>query len=90
MNRCANEEIVYNPNLENIKKDCYLEMEFLKKIQPSVAQILNAPIPEDELGFWAMFLKQKSLPQTKTARVGLIVATHGTNTASSMATLAKR
>ena len=88
MNRCANEEIVYNPNLENIKKDCYLEMEFLKKIQPSVAQILNAPIPEDELGFWAMFLKQKSLPQTKTARVGLIVATHGTNTASSMATLA--
>ena len=85
LERIKTGEIIYNPNLENIRKVHEREFKFLKEIENPISQKLGVSIPDDELGFWAMFLSHHDSSLDSSMEIGLIVVGHGTSTASSIA-----
>lgn len=80
-------QIIYNPHLHYIKTQYPDEMEAATAAIPVISQHLGVVVPEDEVGFLAMFLTQPIEVQQR-PRIGLVVAAHGRATASSMAEVA--
>jgi len=80
-------QIIYNPRLRSIQTEHSSEFQIAKDLVPKISFSLGVGIPEDEIGFLAMFLTQPVGRERKT-RVGLVVAAHGRTTASSMADVA--
>lgn len=87
MGRAKAGQIIYNPHLQHIKTHYAAEMEVVQSAIPGTFQRLGVSVPEDEIGFLAMFLTQPS-DQPVRPKIGLIVAAHGRATASSMAEVA--
>jgi transcriptional regulator with AAA-type ATPase domain/transcriptional regulatory protein LevR len=68
---------IININLAKIKRDFTKEYSLALQIGTWLAELKNVEIPEDEIGFIAMYIKagiQNKLPQN---RVGVIVVSHG-------------
>lgn len=78
-------DIIYNPDLERIKTICSDEFQLLKEIYPEISTLLNVAISDDELGFWAMFIRQGAANAFATPHIGLMIISHGNSIASDMA-----
>ena len=66
-------------------KDYPEELEVAKSIKESLEQHYGLPIPESESYYLAVLLISLKTVPTSTGKVGIVVAAHGSNTASSMA-----
>ncbi|MEE6666565.1 sigma 54-interacting transcriptional regulator [Pediococcus acidilactici] len=66
-------------------KDYPEELEVAKSIKESLEQRYGLPIPESESYYLAVLLISLKTVPTSTGKVGIVVAAHGSNTASSMA-----
>ncbi|WP_378954444.1 sigma 54-interacting transcriptional regulator [Pelosinus sp. sgz500959] len=68
---------IININLSKIKKDFTKEYHLASQVGTWLQEIKNVEIPDDEIGFIAMYIKaaiQNKLPKN---RVGVIVVSHG-------------
>lgn len=82
-------QLVYNPNLSYIRTQYPLEMDVVKGMLSELSRQLSVEIPEDEVGFLAMFLTQQQAP-ARHKRIGVVVAAYGRGVASGMAEVANR
>ncbi|ERM92636.1 transcriptional regulator [Caldanaerobacter subterraneus subsp. yonseiensis KB-1] len=81
---------IFNPQLENIIREYPLEYSTAKIMAKEINKELGIELPEEEIGFIAMYLKTFSGEKpVEGGRVGVIVLTHG-HVASSMAEVANR
>lgn len=70
---------IINPQLEKIKRDYKLEYKIAKEMAKLTKQHMDFELPEDEIGFIAMYLRTITHPHdnVKKGRVGVVVLTHG-------------
>lgn len=88
--RIKSGKVIINPQLENVKKEYPIEYTTAKIMAMQISNDLGIELPEDEVGFIAMYLKTfYSEKEIETGRVGVIVLTHG-HVASGMAEVANR
>jgi len=80
-------QIIYNPRLKYIQSEHAREFEIVRDLVPEISRALGIGVPDDEVGFLAMFLA-RPLERKRKPKVGLIVAAHGRSTAGSMADVA--
>lgn len=80
-------QAIYNPRLKYIQTKHSAEFQVVKDLTERISRALGVNVPEDEMGFLAMFLAQP-VGMEKKPRVGLVVVSHGRATASSMADVA--
>lgn len=84
--RLSSGKKIVNHNLENIKKNSEEEFNMARELAAEIEKIYNIKIPDDELGFIAMFLTVDNVEcQTLDSRPIVVIAMHGRATASSMA-----
>lgn len=82
---------INNPNLDEIKTSHPMEFTLALKFVATLEKEYHLEIPEDEVGFIAMFLlHDKKLHETKSGHVGVIVAMHGESSATSMVDVSNR
>ena len=76
---------IINHQLEDVKK--YNRKEFLvsKILKDKIQDCYEIEVPDDEVGFVAMFLCVDSGSENRSSRVGIIIAMHGETSATSMA-----
>ncbi|MFB2022229.1 sigma 54-interacting transcriptional regulator [Pseudoflavonifractor sp. P01025] len=82
-------QVVYNPNLSYIRTQYPLEMDVVRGMLSDLSRQLSVEVPEDEVGFLAMFLTQQQVP-ARHKRIGVVVAAYGRGVASGMAEVANR
>ncbi|MCF0147332.1 MAG: sigma 54-interacting transcriptional regulator [Clostridium sp.] len=88
--RIRNGKEIINPKLDIIKKRYEKEYNVAKKMCEVVRERLNIEIPEDEVGFITMYIKNyRRYLKTKEGKVAVIVMTHG-RVASAMAEVANK
>ncbi|MGB9779574.1 sigma 54-interacting transcriptional regulator [Caldanaerobacter sp.] len=81
---------IFNPQLANIIREYPLEYSTAKIMAKEINKELGIELPEEEIGFIAMYLKTFSGEKpVEEGRVGVIVLTHG-HVASSMAEVANK
>lgn len=69
--------IIKNPESDYIKKEYYNEYRIAKILTKEINKSLNIELPEDEIGFIAMYLKTFSVVDKNVSRVAVIVLSHG-------------
>ncbi|WP_423244463.1 sigma 54-interacting transcriptional regulator [Clostridium beijerinckii] len=69
--------IVKNPESDYIKKEYYNEYRIAKILTKEINNSLDIELPEDEIGFIAMYLKTFSEVDKNVSRVAVIVLSHG-------------
>ncbi|AGX42797.1 sigma 54-interacting transcriptional regulator [Clostridium saccharobutylicum] len=69
--------IIKNPESDYIKKQYYNEYRIAKLLTKEINKSLNIELPEDEIGFIAMYLKTFSSTDQNVRRVAVIVLSHG-------------
>jgi transcriptional regulator with AAA-type ATPase domain/transcriptional regulatory protein LevR len=87
--RQKNGNIIKNPQLDYIKNEYYNEYRVAKILTKEINKSLNIELPEDEIGFLAMYLKTFSSADQKASRVNVIVLSHG-HVACGMADVANK
>lgn len=82
---------IINPHLESVRRDYPLEYRIAKVMGTEIEKSINIAIPDDEIGFIAMYLRTFSgdSRNNNEGRVGVIVLSHG-HVASGMAEVANR
>ncbi|MGB9813417.1 MAG: sigma 54-interacting transcriptional regulator [Thermovenabulum sp.] len=82
---------IINPQLDKIKKEYRLEYKIAKEMAHIVRNEIDIELPEDEIGFIAMYLRTITHPHynVKNGRVGVVVLTHG-HVAKGMAEVANK
>lgn len=81
--------IIKNPQLDYIKNEYYNEYRVAKILTKEINRSLNIELPDDEIGFLAMYLKTFSTMDQKVSRVDVIVLSHG-HVACGMADVANK
>ena len=69
--------IIKNPESDYIKKEYYNEYRIAKILTKEINKSLDIELPEDEIGFIAMYLKTFSGVDKNVSRVAVIVLSHG-------------
>lgn len=88
--RLRNGKKIKNPQLDYIKSEYTLEYKVAKIMANQINEDLNIELPEDEIGFLAMYLKTfTNDKKSKESRVAVIVLTHG-RVAGAMAEVANK
>lgn len=88
--RLINGKKIINPQLESIKTEYSKEYHVAKLMANLIGNELKVVLPEDEVGFIAMYLRTFcGKNQSKKGRVGVIVLSHG-HVAMAMADVANR
>lgn len=87
--RLKHGRIIRNPEADYIKKEYYNEYRIAKILTKEINVSLNIELPEDEIGFIAMYLKTFSTTDEKVRRVAVIVLSHG-HVACGMADVANK
>ncbi|WP_127836794.1 sigma 54-interacting transcriptional regulator [Clostridium prolinivorans] len=88
--RLLNKREIINPNLDMVKEKYNKEFKVAQKIAVLILHKLNIRLPEDEIGFIAMYLKNfQTETKSEEGRVGVIVLSHG-RVACGMADVANR
>ncbi|NLZ52756.1 MAG: sigma 54-interacting transcriptional regulator [Thermoanaerobacteraceae bacterium] len=91
LQRIRNGKMVFNPHMEEIKKSHPIEYKLALEFCSKLKDTYQIKIPEDEAGFISMFLVMDDYADEKiSGRVGIIVAMHGENCATSMADVANK
>ncbi|SHM72014.1 sigma 54 modulation protein [Caldanaerovirga acetigignens] len=85
----SGKEIV-NHQLENIRKVYEKEYEVANFLREKIEEEFAIKVPEDEVGFVAMFLCLEEEEAEKDERVGVVVAMHGEAAATSIADVSNR
>lgn len=81
---------IINPQLEKVKSKYPYEYRLAREMVEAVEDSLGLKIPEDEIGFVAMYLRTITNPMdVRKGRVGVVVLTHG-HVAQGMAEVANR
>jgi transcriptional regulatory protein LevR len=75
--RLKHGRIIKNPEADYIKKEYYNEYRIAKILTKEINKSLDIELPEDEIGFIAMYLKTFSTIDEKVRRVAVIVLSHG-------------
>lgn len=90
--RLKSGQAIKNPYLERVKKDYVREWEVGIAMAKKLATEMNIPIPEDEIGFLAMYLRGAAVQpeEQNESRVRVLVMMHGRGIASGMADVAAR
>ncbi|RII34448.1 PRD domain-containing protein [Clostridium chromiireducens] len=81
--------IIKNPESDYIKKEYYNEYRIAKILTKEINKSLDIELPEDEIGFIAMYLKTFSEVDKNVRRVAVIVLSHG-HVACGMADVANK
>ncbi len=81
--------IIKNPESDYIKKEYYNEYRVAKILAKEINKSLDIELPEDEIGFIAMYLKTFSAVDKNVSRVAVIVLSHG-HVACGMADVANK
>ncbi|MBN7574586.1 transcriptional regulator [Clostridium sp. 2-1] len=81
--------IIRNPESDYIKKEYYNEYRIAKILTKEINNSLDIQLPEDEIGFIAMYLKTFSKVDENVSRVAVIVLSHG-HVACGMADVANK
>ncbi|MCR4432210.1 MAG: sigma 54-interacting transcriptional regulator [Tepidanaerobacteraceae bacterium] len=69
---------IINPQLDKIKSDYEMEFNIAREMVHAVESYIGYKLPEDEIGFIAMYLRTITNPKSmKKGRIGVIVITHG-------------
>ncbi|MCR4431898.1 MAG: sigma 54-interacting transcriptional regulator [Tepidanaerobacteraceae bacterium] len=90
LERLQHNKPIINPQLEKVKNEYRLEYRVAKEMVEAVEKIADYKMPEDEVGFVAMYLRTITHPvDVKKGRVGVVVLTHG-HVAQGMAEVANR
>jgi transcriptional regulatory protein LevR/transcriptional regulator with AAA-type ATPase domain len=91
LERMRENKPIINLHLSEIQKSHQLEYEVASECGGMLHEQFKLQVPPDEIGFITMFLVLDEYIQKKgPGRVGIIVAMHGTSTATSMAEVANR
>ncbi|AWK51663.1 transcriptional regulator [Clostridium beijerinckii] len=69
--------VIKNPESDYIKKEYYNEYRIAKILTKEINKSLDIELPEDEIGFIAMYLKTFSVVEKNVSRVAVIVLSHG-------------
>ncbi|WP_169833037.1 sigma 54-interacting transcriptional regulator [Geosporobacter ferrireducens] len=81
---------IYNPQLDTIKKEYKSEFNLAAKISKSIESVYNISLPEDELGFLAIYLMMNDRSTyEKHERIGVVLISHG-HVASNMLDVARK
>lgn len=82
---------IINPHLESVRRQYPLEYKIAKLMGLEIEKIINMTIPDDEIGFIAMYLRTFSGDRgdEKEGRVGILVISHG-RVAGGMAEVANK
>ncbi len=70
-------KVIKNSQLNYIKIEYYNEYRVAKILTKEINKSLNIKLPDDEIGFLAMYLKTFSTMDQKISRVNVIVLSHG-------------
>lgn len=70
-------KIIKNSQLDYIRNEYYNEYRIAKILTKEINNSLNIELPDDEIGFIAMYLKAFSTIDQKLKRVNVIVLSHG-------------
>ncbi|MDI3481275.1 MAG: hypothetical protein PWQ97_930 [Tepidanaerobacteraceae bacterium] len=90
LERLQHNKPIINPQLEKVKNEYRLEYRVAKEMVEAVEKITDYKMPEDEVGFVAMYLRTITHPtDVKKGRVGVVVLTHG-HVAQGMVEVANR
>lgn len=90
INRFLSNRETINPNLERIKKDYKQEFKVGTLIKELIDTEYSISLPQDEIGFIAMYLKNfKGLLQSENVKIGIVVLSHG-NVAKGMVEVANK
>ncbi|MDK2879456.1 MAG: hypothetical protein PWR06_2172 [Thermoanaerobacteraceae bacterium] len=90
LERLQHNKPIINPQLEKVKNEYRLEYKVAKEMVEAVEKTADYKMPEDEIGFVAMYLRTITHPvDVKKGRVGVVVLTHG-HVAQGMAEVANR
>lgn len=91
VNRIGGNRKIINPQLNNIRKDHNAEFNVAMECLKIIDEAFNVRMPIDEAGFIAMFFLLDEISSQKNRdTVKVIVVTHGSATASSMANTCNR
>ncbi|MCF6097600.1 sigma 54-interacting transcriptional regulator [Thermovorax subterraneus] len=88
--RVKNGKDIVNNQLEDIKKVYEREFEVANFLRKRIQDQFKIKVPEDEVGFVAMFLCLEEEVMEKDERVGIVVAMHGEAAATSIADVSNR
>lgn len=90
LERLQHNKPIINPQLEKVKSEYRLEYKVAKEMVEAVEKIADYKMPDDEIGFVAMYLRTITHPiDVRKGRVGVVVLTHG-HVAQGMAEVANR
>ncbi len=90
INRIEQGKAVENPQLDNIKQHYKFEYEVAAEMVRVMEDSLGYGIPEDEIGFVAMYLRIATNPKDNVnGRIGIVVLSHG-HVARGMADVANK
>jgi transcriptional regulator with AAA-type ATPase domain/transcriptional regulatory protein LevR len=90
LERLQHNKPIINPQLEKVKNEYRLEYKVAKEMVEAVEKTADYKMPEDEIGFVAMYLRTITHPvDVKKGRVGVVVLTHG-HVAQGMSEVANR
>ncbi len=81
--------VIKNPQLDFIKSEYFNEFRVAKILTKEINKSLNIELPEDEVGFLAMYLKTFSSVDQEVSRVNVVVLSHG-HVACGMADVANK
>lgn len=81
---------IVNHDLSKTREKYSKEYEIASVIVSKMEEKFNLVIPEDESGFIAILLANSQMENSKNDNVGILVITHGNNTATSMANVCNR
>jgi transcriptional regulator with AAA-type ATPase domain/transcriptional regulatory protein LevR len=83
---------IKNPYLDRVKIEYFPEWEIGVEVAEILEAEMNVPIPEDEIGFLAMYLRGAVMhpPDQNESSVGILVMMHGRGIASGMVEVAAR
>lgn len=77
VDRLKQGKIIKNSQLDYIKNEYYNEYRVAKILTKEINKSLNVNLPDDEIGFLAMYLKTFSATDQNISRVNVIVLSHG-------------
>ncbi|MGV8983615.1 sigma 54-interacting transcriptional regulator [Clostridium sp.] len=77
LERIKQGKIIKNTQLDYIKNEYYNEYRVAKILTSEINNSLDIELPDDEVGFIAMYLKTFSTMNQKISRVNVIVLSHG-------------
>lgn len=80
---------IINPNLARIKTKYSEEYKLAKLLAKKIEEELHIIVPDDEVGFIAMYIKALKKTETVDERIGIVVLSHG-KVASEMVSVVNR